>query len=112
MTNTQESTMMEMFMKMFMECDEKSCIVLKQIEHNNAIWMAKVEMLLDVRSIRQNTDQYRKMEPEPEQIKMTANAEDAASPINSEEVPAAVAKKGGNSDQPGIYLNDRFNNYG
>ena len=38
------------------------------------------------------------METEPEQIKMTANAEDAASPINSEEVPAAVTKKDGNSD--------------
>ena len=46
------------------------------------------------------------MEPEPKQTKMTANAEDASSPINSEEVPAAVTRKGGNSDQSGMYLND------
>ena len=46
------------------------------------------------------------MEPEPEQIKMTANAEDTASPINSEEVPAAATKKGGNYDHSGMYLND------
>ena len=109
MINTQElSTMMEMFMKIFMECDEKAHIAqeerddkayieLKQIEHSNATWIAKVGMLLDGRSIRQKLGQYRKMEPEPEQIKMTANAEDAASPINSEEVP--TAKKGDNSDQ-------------
>ena len=99
MTNTQESsTMMEMFMKMLMEYDEKARIA--QEEQNEQM------MLLDGRSIEQNPDQYRKMEPEPEQIKMTANAEDAASPINSEEAPATVTKKGGNSDQPGMYLND------
>ena len=46
------------------------------------------------------------MEPEQKQIKMTANVEDADSSINSEEVPAAVTKKGGNSDQSGMYLND------
>ena len=37
---------------------------------------------------------------------MTENAEDSASPINSEEVPTADTKKGDNSDQPGKYSNN------
>ena len=119
MTNTQESsTMMEMFMKMFMEYDEKARIaqeerdekrhiaLKEQNEQGNAQMMAIIGMLLDGRSIEQKPDQCRRMEPEPDQIRMTANAEDAAFPINSEEVPASVTKKGGNSDQPGMYLND------
>ena len=68
--------------------------------------MAIIGMLLDGRSIEQKPDQCRRMEPEPDQIRMTANAEDAAFPINSKEVPAAVTKKGGNSDHPGMFLND------
>ena len=130
MTNTQESsTMMEMFMKMIMEHDEKARIAQKerdekrriaqeesdenrrialkeQNEQANAQMMAIIGMLLDGRSIEQKPDQCRRMEPEPEQIRMTANAEDAASSINSEEVPAALTKKSGISDQPGMYLND------
>ena len=86
------------------EHNEKACIAFKeQIRHINATWMAKVGMLQNDRSIRQKPDQYRKMEPEPEKIKMTANAE--ASPINSE-VLASVTKKRDNFDQPGKYLNN------
>ena len=101
-------------MKMIMKCDEKRRIAQEEREEKASIaqkeqneqMMAIIGMLLDGRSTRQKPDQCRRMEPEPEQIKMTANAEDAASPINSEEAPAAVTKKGGNSDQPGMYLND------
>ena len=115
MTNTQESsTMMEMFMKMLMEYDEKARIAQEEREEKRRIaqkeqneqMMAIIGMLLDGKTIEQKPDQCRKMEPEPEQIRMTANAEDAASSINSEEVPAAVTKKSGISDQPGMYLND------
>ena len=104
--------MMEMFMKMFMEYDEKARIAQEERDEKRRIAQeeraekARIVMLLDSRSIEQKPDQCRRMEPEPEQIRMTANAEDAASSINSEEVTAAVTKKGGNSDQPGMYLND------
>ena len=94
-------------MKMLMEHDEKCRIALKeQNEQANAQMMAIIGMLLDGRSVEQKPDQCRRMEPEPEQIRMTANAEDAAFPISSEGVPAAATGKGGNSDQSGMYLSD------
>ena len=53
------------------ERDENRRIALKeQNEQANAQMMAIIGMLLDGRSIEQKPDQCRRMEPEPEQIRM------------------------------------------
>ena len=89
------------------EREEKARIAQKERdEQTNAQMMAIIGKIQDGKNTEQKPDQCRRMEPEPEQIRMTANAEDAASSINSEEVPAALTKKSGISDQPGMYLND------
>ena len=88
--------MIEMFIKRFVktqkESDEQFHVTQKkhdkkflkeQIEQINAKCMAIIGMLQYGKSSKQKPDHYKKMEPEPERIKMTANAEDAVSLIKT-----------------------------